>query len=502
MFRATSVISMLGVCTCVGSAVLADDVQSVLQVGADGPMVVHEQTPDTGAVNLAVDAPGETDGPLRDGVLWHKYESQPVYTTSGISIPDGSVCAGTWLNPPQEFEYFELEGDEIPEWVYSGTRFEVSVSRDAEVLAGLDYNSGTQTATVYKWHPESSTPDWSYVINPCGLTQRSILVSPDGSTIAVLVTMYTDPSTARLYYFDADSPVPLGTYDPPGGTFARNVGITEHGEYVAVYAAASVYVFDTVAGTERWSASAGASSSVIAISGDGQYLAYGWPGLTVREWNGASYGFLWSRSVGGFYTRSCAFSTDNSTLVVGYYRSSDFLQNRIELFNMPSDTPHWTYLYAAGSGGYQDIPDDIAVTADGSYAAVASWGDVGNTNPEIHVFQHANSTPVMTVDTPGSMFDVDIGTTCAGTVYVSACGKHIHANESGRGADLYAVRIDSPFPIGDLDFDGDVDLGDLAQLLAHYGTTSGASYVDGDLDCDGDVDLADLAALLAVYGTT
>ncbi|MBU0617468.1 MAG: hypothetical protein KKI02_07110, partial [Planctomycetes bacterium] len=342
----------------------------------------------------------------------------------------------------------------------------------------------------------------SYVINPCGLTQRSILVSPDGSTIAVLVTMYTDPSTARVYYFDADSPVPLGTYDPPGGTFARNFGVTEHGEFVAVYAAASVYVFDTVAGSERWSASAGASSSVIAISGDGQYLAYGWPSLTVREWDGSTYAYLWSRSVSGFYTRVCAFSTDNSTLVVGFYRSADYLRNRIELFNMPSGTPHWTYLYAAGSGGYQDIPDDIAVTADGSYVAVASWGDGGNTNPEFHVFQHDDPTPVLTVDTPGSMFDVDIAATCNGTVYISACGKHIHANVSGRGADLYAMRIDSPFPLGDLDFDGDVDLADLAQLLANYGMTSGAVYEDGDLDCDGDVDLSDLAALLAVYGTT
>lgn len=55
---------------------------------------------------------------------------------------------------------------------------------------------------------------------------------------------------------------------------------------------------------------------------------------------------------------------------------------------------------------------------------------------------------------------------------------------------------------GDLDGDWDVDLADLAQLLANYGTPSGAIYTDGDLDFDGDVDLSDLAALLAVYGTT
>ncbi len=49
---------------------------------------------------------------------------------------------------------------------------------------------------------------------------------------------------------------------------------------------------------------------------------------------------------------------------------------------------------------------------------------------------------------------------------------------------------------GDLDGDGDVDLNDLAILLASYGVDAG-----GDLDDDGDTDLADLAILLANYGS-
>jgi hypothetical protein len=54
--------------------------------------------------------------------------------------------------------------------------------------------------------------------------------------------------------------------------------------------------------------------------------------------------------------------------------------------------------------------------------------------------------------------------------------------------------------LGDVDGDGAVDLADLTQLLANYGTTEGATYEDGDLDGDGDVDLSDLATLLAHYG--
>jgi hypothetical protein len=50
-----------------------------------------------------------------------------------------------------------------------------------------------------------------------------------------------------------------------------------------------------------------------------------------------------------------------------------------------------------------------------------------------------------------------------------------------------------------------VDLADLSQLLANFGTTSGATRWDGDIDPafpagDGDVDLGDLAELLSQYG--
>ncbi|RMF85412.1 MAG: VCBS repeat-containing protein [Planctomycetota bacterium] len=59
---------------------------------------------------------------------------------------------------------------------------------------------------------------------------------------------------------------------------------------------------------------------------------------------------------------------------------------------------------------------------------------------------------------------------------------------------FYAIP---PACIGDTDADGDVDLTDLAILLAHFDQTGAG--IPGDVDDDGDVDLADLAQLLANF---
>ncbi len=60
---------------------------------------------------------------------------------------------------------------------------------------------------------------------------------------------------------------------------------------------------------------------------------------------------------------------------------------------------------------------------------------------------------------------------------------------------------EAPLP-GDIDGDGDVDLTDLAGLLAAYGTCIGDPGYNpaADIDGNGCVDLPDLAALLSHYG--
>lgn len=60
----------------------------------------------------------------------------------------------------------------------------------------------------------------------------------------------------------------------------------------------------------------------------------------------------------------------------------------------------------------------------------------------------------------------------------------------------------TPGVCADLDGSGVIDLSDLAALLSHFGTLSGAVFADGDTDADGDVDLQDLAMLLSQFGTS
>lgn len=70
----------------------------------------------------------------------------------------------------------------------------------------------------------------------------------------------------------------------------------------------------------------------------------------------------------------------------------------------------------------------------------------------------------------------------------------------GLVVDMGAYEFQGETCFGSIDGDADIDLADLAGLLANYGATSGAVYTDGDLDRDEDVDLSDLATLLSVYG--
>ena len=132
----------------------------------------------------------------------------------------------------------------------------------------------------------------------------------------------------------------------------------------------------------------------------------------------------------------------------------------------------------------------ISIDANGPARFSVYWRMNGavihdGTTPDGSLISGANSSTLLIMNAASS----DSGSYTA--ALSNACGDVV-----SRAANV----VVAPRPRGDLDLDGDVDLSDLATLLANFGEADGATRTHGDLDLDGDVDLSDLSALLATFG--
>jgi hypothetical protein len=361
-------------------------------------------------------------------------------------------------------ELVSILGDGSVDWVHPGTHFLVDAARGGDLFAAVDFDDADSSATILAWRAGSSTPLWSYAVHPCrSLTyagwasRKPIQVSDDGSTIAVGITMYgTGGQQGRLLVFDPESAVPAVDTTLPSGSIT-GVEVTRAGDFVALASWPTVYVYDRYANSLRWSGSIGAGNDALAISADGRYLAWGWSTFYLREWNGSVYAPMWTYDPPGtYYVGQCALSTAEDLLALTWDNgSSEPHELWVELYELPSLALLWDFDYhdspaersRAGAGGAEAGRDARDPTETASYAlfaqdgdrfAVASWG---GTFPEVHVFDRSDSFPIFVLDTPGTMFDIDIVTTLEGTSYVTTCGKNVHAGISGRGGDFYAIEI-------------------------------------------------------------
>ena len=178
----------------------------------------------------------------------------------------------------------------------------------------------------------------------------------------------------------------------------------------------------------------------------------------------------------------------------------------------PFSIPPGEFIYAATFTVRITAIDIFGLGVDGETPeSLAADGYVANGAAELSDFQAGNGNVLDSVATPnpqiGDVLSFDVTSFVSDLVEAQEpfVGLTVRAETFGglwvgEGGVYPKLTIETGIP-GDIDHDGDVDLSDLAQLLAFYGTTQGASYEDGDLDGDGDVDLSDLAALLSVYGT-
>lgn len=231
-----------------------------------------------------------------------------------------------------------------------------------------------------------------------------------------------------------------------------------------------------------------------------------------------SYPSAWGNARGNYFAVTGLPTTvqDGVLRRVGQYGAgtyiNDFNNRRNVTTNVTLEiTPH----HVTGGSFNFDItaavePGTTARTMRVQFVQVLDEFPVPNAEWRNCVMQGITAPQTITVQ-PGESQTVTYPMTISGTswspitrrpnvkvvAFVQANGNYPGGSEVYQATQLRWTQI---LPT-DAQGDGDVDLSDLAIVLANFGTQDGATQALGDTDTDGDVDLQDLASVLADFGT-
>jgi len=428
LYRLLAAIAMLAL---VATGAAADAGRRVLVHTEDGAFFQEERGP-----AAAAPAPAPLDP--RDELLWQHSIPGNIYTS--CAMLNAAVFAGTNNGATCLAEFFAGDSNGTPGWTFTGG--ENYVTAGASLLALIESVPAIAGVRLHVWMAgDPPLPLWEKDIPNCSAPLGCLRISEVGNLLALAVNTATSSTTYALDPFTGDL---LSSYVAPAGEFARALRVTEDGTRIALRNGAVLHVLDPATGLPIWTGSAAASSDGLAFSPDGRYLASGWSLLYVWEWNGSTYQYRWSYSGGaGWYLGTCALDIEGQ-LITGWY-STSYNRNKVMWFDAATNVPAWIHLFPASSGTYQDLPVASAMT--GGAGVIGAWGDAEGLNPEISVFLRDQATPAFTVNTVGSIYDIDAEPYDGGARYpafVVGGGKHVHANQFGSGGDLYLAQVSPP----------------------------------------------------------
>lgn len=305
-----------------------------------------------------------------------------------------------------------------------------------------DYLVSEDNTSVQLFNSSSVNPVWTYsgegaFISASADSPVKSACSSDGSILAVGGAI--DEHLA-IHFFNSSSSTPFATYEDPAlAYYPRQLRITADGSKCIFRTSATLYRVDTATGTLEASFSLGASTDCFAISPDGSVIAYGFTAARMATWDGTAYNLITGKAIPGYYGGAAAIAADNNTIYFGFYRN-DYKTNKILRFDLSGSSLVWFYDYPIGSGSHQDLVEWMDCSDDGRWMVMGTWGCQTGGGDEVEVFDDENPTaPVFSINTPGSMFHVDISPDGR---YITAAGKHVHANVMGSGTDVYFAEMD------------------------------------------------------------
>jgi PQQ-like domain len=397
-------------------------------------------------------------------------------------------------------------------FVVRQTGFPPEPNSDESPVVAMDLDTGME---LWFANIPAAAGDWTTWI--AGARDGRVYASRSGNGSSVSAKIHAlDAATGATLWMSQDV-TSAGAYD--GVVFADN-GDLIVGDF------RNVTRIRAVDGTTAWrvARTCSVSSSCGACThGAGVYIADAvGGGNRIRKLDAATGAFQYaSPTLTGFTLQNTPMASHDGTIYLSrtqnnvatdfFYAINDSGTAMTIRWSVPA---RWT------------VVSEFAVAADGAVFMLAPGNVVqkldaltGNVlATSVPLASEVNMQPRMAVDALGRLY-VSSGTFSNGTFYAfdanlallwstpvaninigaPAVGRDGTLVIAGIGTDVRALRTPRLCD-GDVDGDNDVDLTDLATLLANFGI-SGATREQGDLNGDTIVDLSDLSILLANFGS-
>jgi hypothetical protein len=430
--------------------------RSWLEVTADGIFTRTEASdaPSGGALPLPyVDTPPE--------VLWTHNETDTIYDAVAFGHGGRYIFAGSRINDCGA-QLFPVAGSGNFDWeVEAGTTVLTAAARDTDAFCAAF--TGGAANDVKFFRAASSTPAWTHTPSGGETVRGPVGMPADGSFVAAIIST---GSGIKLRILRANNGSQIDEKAVSGTHQRGPLVVTPDGKFILFRVSTMLHVFgfNGTSLTLRESVDARSSTDCHGLSHDGRYLVHGFTTTTVRRWSGSTYEVLFVHSEPGFYSGRAVL--DGAGHFYNAWYRTDWKQARIVCHTLPASTPTWTFNYKVVTGSYQDIIHALAATDDGKYLVAASLGNQDNLNPEVEIFNGLTGEYLFGVDTPGSMACCDVGIS-GDNVYATAAGKHVHFNQTGRGGDIYAIRLDDDVPVNGPDAFAARPFGDAVRVSWH-----------------------------------
>jgi hypothetical protein len=379
--------------------------------------------------------PFETDQPSGTQI-WH--HSDPTGIGNDVAVADYNQYFGVGYYSNNERMCFFERNNGTPIWEYlvsSGGTY-LDISGDGQIV--MFSNVGA----AHRLDPTTGSSIWDFSM-PTEFTSSYVDVSRDGSLIVLLGWGPSSGDVNRVWAFHPESSVPIWSYDVNADEAYGWYGVTicNDNSRVAVNGKFHMYVLDAETGDLIWDADTYNTESPARLSADASILTSASLSgkLRVFYWDEleSSYLVLWEYSFTGGtsdWASTSGVSADGLTVAGGslQFLSGGYAGYAAVFETFGNGVPLWV------SDSFGDMVGDCALSDDGLTVAFVSWGDMDHTIPDLQIFEKYTEAPFFTINSPGSLNDVDIS--ADGSTLIAG-GKAVHNRIFGHGGNVYAVDL-------------------------------------------------------------